>query len=538
MNMGLVAFSRRGSPLVRLAACLMSALVVGVLLAGPAEAHASLVGTNPAADTTVAEAPEAVELTFDEPVEPGPDGVVVLGPDGERTDDDDVEIRDDGLKLVVPFDGATIGTYTVPWRVVSDDGHTIEGSFVFHVGEARGGATLDDDADLVVRSTGWVGRWLAFTGGIMALGGIVFSVLVLGRSTGPDARLRRLMLSAAVTCTVGAALTTLARAAEASGQGLLDAPGLLPDLIGSTRYTRLDALWVVLGAALVATLLLPWVRDRLWVAGAVGVAFLAVPAFAGHAWTASPVGLAVVADIVHVLSVATWIGGLVALLVVASRTEDNVDLVRRFSSVALVAAGVTVLSGSISSWLDLGSVDALLNSAYGRLLLAKVCGVALILVLGYVNRSQLVGIAERSVDLLHNVRFEVAIAAVVIAITAGLVTVAPGREYEPPSDFSGNIRVEIGAANLDLSVTPARTGPNSVHLTFVDPNGGPGNMDAVEVRISTDGVPARKLELTTVTAYHFIAEGVSFSPAGTWQFAVTAVRSGEPATKTIEVPIS
>ncbi len=110
-------------------------LVAGALvLAGssPAMAHDGLVGTNPAAGATVAEAPDSLELDFTG--EPLPLGtlVAVTGPDGAPVSVGDAEIR--GTTVVQTIDGdADAGTYRVEWRSTSSDGHALSGVFDFTV---------------------------------------------------------------------------------------------------------------------------------------------------------------------------------------------------------------------------------------------------------------------------------------------------------------------------------------------------------------------------------------------------------------------
>jgi methionine-rich copper-binding protein CopC len=137
---------------------LVAALVLGAGLlladASPAGAHATLIGTVPAADAMLDAAPGAVELQFDEPVEVTDGAVQVFGPGGERVDRGTVD-TDDGMTLRAPLDAGDTGTYTVAWRVTSEDSHTITGSFVFHNGTQTGAVTLaDDDAD-AASGDGW-----------------------------------------------------------------------------------------------------------------------------------------------------------------------------------------------------------------------------------------------------------------------------------------------------------------------------------------------------------------------------------------------
>ena len=85
-----------------------AALVLGPgLLLGdapPAGAHATLVGTVPAADAMLDAAPDVVELQFDEPVEVTDGAVQVFGPGGERVDRGTVD-TDDGMTLRAPLGG-------------------------------------------------------------------------------------------------------------------------------------------------------------------------------------------------------------------------------------------------------------------------------------------------------------------------------------------------------------------------------------------------------------------------------------------------
>lgn len=106
-------------------AVLLPCLLVGA--AGPAAAHATLLSTDPADQSSIEVAPKAVTLTFNEPV--GRPAVVVTAPDGSR-----VSGRVSALDSKVTADltgAAQKGTYTVAYRVVSVDGHPIAGESTF-----------------------------------------------------------------------------------------------------------------------------------------------------------------------------------------------------------------------------------------------------------------------------------------------------------------------------------------------------------------------------------------------------------------------
>lgn len=102
-------------------------------------------------------------------------------------------------------------------------------------------------------------------------------------------------------------------------------------------------------------------------------------ALAEHASTGIQPGIAMPVDVLHLLAVATWLGGLAALLVALYRTPDvTPDAVRRFSRIAFCSVLVVVATGIYQSWRQLGSWSALTDTGYGQLLLVKVGLVAVL----------------------------------------------------------------------------------------------------------------------------------------------------------------
>jgi len=103
-----------------------------VLAAGPAMAHARLVGATPAPDSTVA-APRSVSLTFSERMVPAFSAFDLVNAAGEPV----------AVQISVAGDGKTItgllsrpltsGPYRVNWRIASTDGHRMTGTYSFSV---------------------------------------------------------------------------------------------------------------------------------------------------------------------------------------------------------------------------------------------------------------------------------------------------------------------------------------------------------------------------------------------------------------------
>ena len=115
----------------RRAVVVLAIAAVAVLVgAGAAQAHSTLVSTVPVDGSTVATAPERVNLTFNEPARSLGTEVVVTAPDGRTISSGDPVL--DGSSVSQAVAGALpAGAYTVTWRVTSADGHPLEGVFSF-----------------------------------------------------------------------------------------------------------------------------------------------------------------------------------------------------------------------------------------------------------------------------------------------------------------------------------------------------------------------------------------------------------------------
>ncbi|WP_405139389.1 copper resistance protein CopC [Sphaerisporangium sp. NBC_01403] len=118
----------RTSPLAA-ALALVVAVVLGTAFASPALAHTALRSSDPEKGATV-ESLDSVTLTFNEAVR----FPVVLVRDAGGQAHQEGKPRTDGPKVIQKVAGALpSGKYTIAWRVVSDDGHPIEGEIPFTV---------------------------------------------------------------------------------------------------------------------------------------------------------------------------------------------------------------------------------------------------------------------------------------------------------------------------------------------------------------------------------------------------------------------
>ncbi|MFG2814653.1 copper resistance CopC/CopD family protein [Streptomyces sp. NPDC048410] len=403
--------------------------VTGALFAGaaPASAHAALTGSDPAQGVVVDRAPTQISLTFSEQVAMGDNSLRVLDPKGKAVQSGG-PVNVSGTTYAVRLHaGLADGTYTVAYQVVSADSHPVAGAYTFSIG-APSRTVVSSDAGAgagggVVGGLYSVGRYLSYAGFIVLVGGAAF-VLACWRQGAGVRALQRLVVGGWLTLTAATLGLLLLRGSYTSSGKLGDVFDL--DLLGQVLQTKTGAalvsrlLLLAAAALFVAVLFGAYARREeegeeradedaaaerrdlgfgLAIGGIVVAAGLAASwAMAEHASTGLQPGIAMPVDIVHLLAVACWFGGLTALLVALYRapadTPLGTDAVRRFSRLAFGSVLALVATGVYQSWRQLGSWSAFTDTRYGQLLLIKLGLVAVMVGLAWISRRWTGRLAE------------------------------------------------------------------------------------------------------------------------------------------------
>ncbi|MGW0602413.1 copper resistance CopC/CopD family protein [Streptomyces sp. NPDC002640] len=385
--------------------------VAGLLFAGagPASAHAALTGSDPQQGSVVDVAPERVTLTFSEKVAVSADSVRVLDPKGNRVDTGKVPGVDGTALRAELHKGLPFGTFTVAYQVVSEDSHPVAGAFTFSVG-----APSETSVALPEESAGGgavgtlygIARYVSYAGFTVLVGGAAF-VLVCWRRGAEIRALQRLVVGGWLALTTGTLALLLLRGAYiASGKlgDVLDMGRLAEVLQSRTGAALVCRLLLLAVAALFVAVLFGTYQRRedgaekrdlsfgLALGGAVVATGLAATwALSEHASAGLQPGIAMPVDVVHLLAVALWLGGLAALLTALYRgpaagiTVDR-GAVRRFSRVAFLSVVALAVTGLYQSWRQVGSWDALTGTSYGRLLIVKAGLVALLVGIAWISR--------------------------------------------------------------------------------------------------------------------------------------------------------
>jgi len=466
----------------RMRRVLISALLaLGILgaSAGPALAHASLVGSVPALNGKgVSEDTKQVTLVFTEPVQIlNRSDITIVNEKGIRVDTGAPRmVAGDATRVIVPMKGPLLPqSYTVRYRLESADSHEVSQAWVFAVGRAplappilAGSGGLSDSSPVSVAARAVELLALGLLIGLIAFRAFVWGPAVESAS-GLDAaeretalrRGQRIFWRAFWSLAVITGLAETSVLAAKTGVvfhtgffGALSHPTAAYRLVGASRFGdllgwRCGALFALIGVGFVI-----WSSEKesrptagerwpLALMGVFGVAAVTLLASQGHASQAPLAPLSVAADAVHLGGAAIWVGGLpclVALLLIApkvipdgGRTLASAAL-KRFSKVALWSIVVISVTGLARMLGELSSPVQLWETGYGRDLMLKASLLLPILVIARRNRqfvatlsNGLVPTAARLRTVARSVQMELAIAMGIITIAAILVAQFPGR---------------------------------------------------------------------------------------------------------------
>ncbi|MFD0304646.1 copper resistance CopC/CopD family protein [Streptomyces sp. NPDC127119] len=406
--------SQTTAPRVRTLLLLLLA-VTGALLAGavPVSAHAALTGSDPQQGAVVAEAPAQVSLTFSEQVAMSDSSVRVLDPKGKRVDTGKTSGQGGNTYAVKLHSGLPDGTFTVTYQVVSADSHPVSGAFTFSIGAPSTTTVAVSDQEAgggLVGGLYGFARYVSYAGFILLVGGSAFVLACWQRGTGVRA-VQRLVVSGWLALT-GATLAMLMLRGSYTGSGkfgdIFDLNLLSEVLQTKTGAALVSRLLLLAAAALFIAVLFGAYEKRedeeekgdltfgLAIGGFVVAAGLAATwAMAEHASTGLQAGIAMPADVLHLLAVAVWLGGLSTLLVVLYRAPSiERSAVQRFSQVAFGSVAVLVVTGIYQSWRQVGSWSALTGTWYGQLLMIKVGLVVVLVGIAWISRRWTTRLAQ------------------------------------------------------------------------------------------------------------------------------------------------
>lgn len=542
-------------------------VVVGLLaMGGRVLAHANLTSANPQPNAILDKAPAEIRLGFTEPLEKDFSRILLRDKDGNiiETPPSQVDANDHTQLVLVPGN-LPDGLYTVSWRVLSaTDGHATQGSYAIIVGAATGGFGTTTNAEAIIPADGSIIRWFNLISLALAVGGLgfwmfVWTPAVPEKQATVERRMTLLIWIGWVLVGISGALLLVLQYSIATGYPLLGGidGDSLNSLVTDTRFGQLwltrMALWAGLGGALWFANGDRWFQ---WVALMLGGAILAINSLFSHASATFDANVAMLADWLHLLAMALWVGGLAQFANVIAPVRKEMQssapvlsrLVGHFTNFARVSIAALTITGLYSAWLQVGTVDGLLNTGYGQALLIKVLLVIPVIAIAAVNMVYTHSRLESGEEIWGGrlrglVGVEIAITLGMLLMVGMMTSTAPARATlaqraanpPPPQPqplvetltTAGNADITTDDLNIELSIAPGWIGENTFTLKITDPDGQPvDDVTLIRMRFEsqTQNLGESELRPTAQGGGIYTISGANLSVPGLWRIRTTVQR--------------
>lgn len=533
------------------------------LLPRAASAHAVLTSSDPADNARMVSMPAELRLVFSEPLEPTFSRIALYDATGNQVATEAAHVDPtDEFALILPLSPQPDGVYSAQWSVVSSaDGHGTQGALNFIIGsQATGGqdaiesGNLDPGANPLAAAV----RWINLIAVSLLVGGVAFATWMRpSTQNDPKAsrRLRRLVYFG--WALVGIALVLVLLLQSQSMLGATGANLALESVWSVITRSRFGLLWILRALFWALVGVATWVaftraRGFVW-AFVLGLGLLLMQSAQSHA-AATPIPFAAItSDWLHLVLSSLWIGGLVALAAVApfkrSKWAERAPVVIDFSNYARLLVLGLFLTGVYAAWLQVGSLQGLLETTYGNALLVKLLLMVPLLAIAASNWLLTVRSRRAGEDLWQGQMRGFLVAEVVLLLgvlgAVGVMTsTMPARTVEnerliaqarteaaatPPHLLSQE--TEQDDLHLHLVAVPGYAGENEItvvlhrvenHLPVV-------NASLIRLRFENQDAGGGESELRIESGENgtYRALGANLNAPGTWRVRATVQRPEE-----------
>jgi copper transport protein len=357
-----------------------------------AAAHANLVDTVPPANAELAQAPPKVVLIFNERLEEGLLSVKVFDANKKPVTANKPQINTGRTTVTLDLPGLGTGSYLVTYRVISADGHLVEGTYLFAVGQSLSQQPIEAGSEMEHFHSHGLTAGTGFTDIVQFISRIAYYALMLAftgwvlwlrfsgiKSEGALSVLKGWTIQLQRGFVIAFIFLMFTHLFAMIGDGGPEALGTL------FTDTSIGYLWIIsLVLSLLGFVLLYrslWL-DLLWV-----LSIWLCKSLNGHAAAFQPEGQTITLDVIHLAAAALWVGGLLMLLVLWRQSKESAAaLFPRVSTIALVCIVVLIVSGVFSVLIFLPDFRYIVETQWGILLLVKSALVLLVAATGALLR--------------------------------------------------------------------------------------------------------------------------------------------------------
>jgi len=504
-------------------------------------AHAYIKKSTPFENEVIKKAPKKVTILFDEPIQKVFNSIQVFDSQGNRVDQKNGRINPQQPAVLEVGLNKNLqnGIYRIEWKVISNDGHPVQGVIPFQIGAA---STQQNQQVIHNQTKGYtpqadliIIRWIQYISNACYIGLFFFLLLVVPKETGQDETIgqtivKLIRLSFLFLClSILLSLPLQATIETSSSWSSVFTFQKLQDIITNTVFGQnwLVQIAILFILAITTILLKASKTKRLSISClsfAFGLGLLMTKALTSHAASSTNKFLMVSLDFIHLLSASLWIGsliGIVALLPMSRRTETKplyIEIIRRFWKWGIIFVLLLAVTGSLESLSYFPNFSSLFHTEYGKVLCSKV--ILFIIMVLFAATNFIKGRKRKAEGLDFSLLGELAIGAIILVLTVILTNLptamsSPGTMDQTKTVNQGN--------KITLRVTPNVIGDNLFEVTMKNKQGQPiRNLDQVTLTFSSLEMAMGKntVNLKKIAEGKYRDQGMSFNMAGKWNVHV------------------
>ncbi|MEZ4499242.1 MAG: c-type cytochrome [Thermomicrobiales bacterium] len=523
--------------------------------------------SDPAPNAVLAAPPRVVQVWFSEPIDEAASSLALIDQHGQVVAGLRAESGDDGRSLrLVTSEILPWGTYSIAWETIAAaDGARASGYVAFTVGSTAANAAIAAaaevaDADDPPTWRQFVSQWLVllFLAPVIA-GWLIWLVALLPATRGrtPERALLagrvRTLVYVAMALAVGAViLNALVEASAIDRSGIV---AQVEELLTNTRYGRL---WIgqlaLLAAAAIALEWSNWQNpERTRVISSLSLlltfaAGLPVSLTSHASELADGRTTAILFDWVHLTAASLWLGGLLlipgAMWPLVKQSGEWRPILHvvlfRFAAASLVCWVLLALTGSYASWVQIGSLDALRTTDFGRALIAKLLMAA---VIGVTAAAALFFVRRKYPETVTAAFGAFAVALVLLTVTIFLLAGRMSSLSTPAEtrQTTGGIAqtFDLAGSPATLSIQPGWAGPNLFLLEVADSVWAADAGVEIILERSADSFGVSRIVPDRLHGNRFMWQGSELSTSGDWSATIVvedAVSGRREATTIVSVP--
>lgn len=532
-----------------------------------AEGHPFTIETNPSQGSNAPVGITQISVQYSEAIEIEFSELKVFDSNGDQIDNKDTAYYKEENSLAVTTPPLQDGIYTVTSKVLSRvDGHLVSGAFVFAVGNEKIPTALLEQhktsetlfyPEAVSRFPGLVGQTIVL--------GCVISSLLIWQTNKKDLISEKLIQLQEKFHSKFASIT---------GIGLIAVfvSNILMLMIQTLRLetsafeviqTSFGTTWII-RMGITIGLLIVWFlmekksslsRMNQYPLLVLSLALIATSTMIGHGAASEQVPV-IILDYIHNFIAAVWIGGLIffgfillpSLSILDDKKRELLALltIPRFSIMIVISLGILIITGPTLLWFLESNVGLLIESTYGKLIIAKIVIASVMIAVGGYNQFGIQKKAEKNLKsgmvtvnkkLKRSLKIESALGILLLGIVAllanGSLPAGEIQQVQGQEIIFGYHTVEFSdKAKFDITISPFGSGKNIISVIASDFEGNSlGDIDNLKIKVSNPQrnispieIPMTAIQDEKTSPVRYEGE-ITFGFSGKWQIEIEARRT-------------